>query len=53
MTNHPQPSAANGLTVHNTVRRHPAWGRPNRPFTRRDGSFSTIHTPYYCYYWIS
>ena len=50
MTIHPQAPRGARWGVHNLPRSSPPWGRANQPPTWADAGFSTIHTPYYCYY---
>jgi hypothetical protein len=49
MTNDPQAREHLRAPVRNSAVWLQSWGWPKAPPTRRDGQFSPIHTPYYCY----
>ncbi|MEX0825799.1 MAG: hypothetical protein WD184_03425 [Acidimicrobiia bacterium] len=47
---YPQSPQGTRQGVHNLPRSSPPRGTTNRSLAWPDGGFSTIHTPYYCYY---
>ncbi|MEX1208206.1 MAG: hypothetical protein WEE36_06275 [Acidimicrobiia bacterium] len=50
MSIHPQSPQGTRQGVYNLRQSSPGVGTTNRRLTWPDGGFSTIHTPYYCYY---
>lgn len=50
MTIHPQAIQGTREGVHNQPQSSPPRGTANSSLTWADAVFSTIHTPYYCYY---